>query len=87
MSKKAEEDREENVPMQAAAKLLELSELSVRGLLIYKPGAIGYAWKNEESGYWKYHISPYLLGRYVGMTKAEIYKLYIENIRKVENER
>ena len=77
MSKKSEDNRKENVPIQVAAKLLGLSELSVRGLLIYKPGAIGYAWKNEESGYWKYHISPYLLGRYVGMTKADIYKLYI----------
>lgn len=68
--------KKENVPIQVAAELLGISDLSVRGLLIDKPGAIGYAWKNEKSNCYKYHISPYLLGKYVGMKKSDIYKLY-----------
>lgn len=68
--------KKENVPIQVAAELLGISDLSVRGLLIDKPGAIGYAWKNKNSDCYKYHISPYLLGKYVGMKKSDIYKLY-----------
>lgn len=73
--------RKESVPVRIAAEILGISVLSVQGALREKALPIGTAWKNPDSNLWKYHISPYQLGRYIGMKKNEIYQI-IDNFEK-----
>lgn len=77
--------RKESVPIPLAARILDMSQLSVQCSLKENALPIGGAWKNEGSTCYKYHISPYLLGRYVGMKKSEVYQLIDEYKKEKEN--
>lgn len=61
-----------NLHVKVAAKILGMSELSVRGALIAKALPIGSAWKNPGSSCWKYYISPRLLSEYSGVSIEDI---------------
>lgn len=60
------------VSIARAAKLLNMSPLSVKGALIHKALPIGGAWKNEDSTCYTYHISPAKLAEYLGMDIEQV---------------
>ena len=66
---------EARVPVEVAAKLLGISVLSMQGALIHKALPVGGAWKNDGSTCYVYHISPHLLGQYIGVDKSVIYEV------------
>ena len=60
------------VSVNRAAKLLNMSVLSVQGCLQHHALPIGGAWKNDGSNCYTYHISPAKLADYLGMTIEEV---------------
>lgn len=49
------------VPVKEAARLMNVSQLTLRNMMIHKDINIGHAVKNEGSPQWHYLISPKLL--------------------------
>lgn len=70
---------EGKVPLPLAAKILGISEPSVKGGMIAGALPIGAAWKNaEDNKNSTYHISPQRLAEYEGYTKEQILELIAE---------
>ena len=63
-----------------AAKILNVSVLTVQCGMRCGALPIGSAWKNEGSSCWTYLISAQMLGNFVGKTKEEILQ-EVEHIR------
>lgn len=51
------------VPLLEAARLFQVSDLTLRNMMIHKDINIGIPVKNEGSSRWKYLISPELLNK------------------------
>ena len=49
------------VPVSEAARLMQVSQLTLRNMMVHKDINIGMAVKNEGSPQWHYLISPKLL--------------------------
>lgn len=70
---------EGKVPLPLAAKILGISEPSVKGGMIAGTLPIGATWKNsEDNKNYTYHISPQKLAEHEGYTKSEILELIAE---------
>ncbi len=70
---------EGKVPLPLAARILGISEPSVKGGMIAGTLPIGAAWKNAEGNKNStYHISPQKLAEYEGYTKEQILELIAE---------
>lgn len=78
---KVKQESKDRITVLDASLVLEMSVISVQGALKHKALPIGGAWKNSESECYTYHISAYLLGQYLGMTKEEV----LEKINKIKN--
>lgn len=69
--------------IERTAELLNMSPLSVQGALVNKALDIGGAWKNAGSTTYTYYVSPYKVGRLIGMSIEEVLGKDIPKIRVV----
>lgn len=60
------------VTMKRAAELLGMSVISVQVGMQCQALPIGSCWKAPGRQHYNYHISPELLGKYIGMSKEEV---------------
>lgn len=69
--------------IERTAELLNMSPLSVQGALINQALDIGGAWKNVGSTTYTYYVSPYKVGKLIGMSIEEVLGEDIPKLRMV----